>query len=218
MPASIRLLAVLLGLGPLLFGQNPTSVRTPMVQLELGYLRSWHAESYITRKDWIQVPQTWQDPRNFPGSSQYAFTFRDTSWKYSFNHHHPMFTSRIRLTSNPDARWQFFFMQCAMWNSWHQLSFMLGAESSYRFNPKMRAALQIGALSGYHLLHTLERGSLMSIDGPEGGVFAGANLTVDYELNRNWRMRLAGNHAIIGLGLFYAWSLPSDPAPRAEPK
>lgn len=91
---------------------------------------------------------------------------------------------------------------------------MLGGELSYTPNPTWRLGLQAGGLSGYHLVHTLERPALLSVDGPEGGVFAGANLTVDYRINPHWRVRLAGNHLIAGLGLFYAWSPKADPAPR----
>jgi len=195
------------------FGQRKYP-NIPILQFEIGYLRSFHSESYVTRKDWIQVPGTWRDPQNFPGQSTYAFTFRDTSWNYRFNHHHPMFTSRVRLKHNGQTPWQFFLVQSVMWNSWHQLSFMYGGEAIYRINKNTTCGLQIGALSGYHLLHKLQRGSLMSIDGPEGGVFAGANLTLDYSINPNWRARLAGNHALIGLGLFYTWSPKPDPAPR----
>jgi hypothetical protein len=191
-----------------------TKTHVPRIELELGYLRTWHADDAITRSDWIQVPGTWRDPANFPGQSQYAFTFRDTSWTYRFNHNHPMFTTRIRLGAKPYARWQFCLIQSAMWNSWHQLSFMLGGELSYTPNPTWRLGLQAGGLSGYHLVHTLERPALLSVDGPEGGVFAGANLTVDYRINPHWRVRLAGNHLIAGLGLFYAWSPKPDPAPR----
>ena len=191
-----------------------TKTHVPRIELELGYLRTWHADDAITRSDWIQVPGTWRDPANFPGQSQYAFTFRDTTWAYRFNHNHPMFTTRIRLGAKPYARWQFCLIQSAMWNSWHQLSFMLGGELSYTPNPTWRLGLQAGGLSGYHLVHTLERPALLSVDGPEGGVFAGANLTVDYRINPHWRVRLAGNHLIAGLGLFYAWSPKADPAPR----
>ena len=195
-----------------------TKTHVPRIELELGYLRTWHADDAITRSDWIQVPGTWRDPANFPGQSQYAFTFRDTTWAYRFNHNHPMFTTRIRLGAKPYARWQFCLIQSAMWNSWHQLSFMLGGELSYTPNPTWRLGLQAGGLSGYHLVHTLERPALLSVDGPEGGVFAGANLTVDYRINPHWRVRLAGNHLIAGLGLYYAWSPRADPAPGSEPR
>ena len=49
----------------------------PRIELELGYLRTWHPDDAITRSEWIEVPGTWRDPANFPGQSQYAFTFRD---------------------------------------------------------------------------------------------------------------------------------------------
>ena len=190
------------------------SAQTPRIQVELGFLRTWHADDVVTRRDWIQVPGTWRDPATLPGQSQYAFTFRDTTWAYRFNHNHPMFTTRIRLGAKPDARWQCYLIQSAMWNSWHQLSFMLGGELSYAPNPTWRLGLQAGGLSGYHLVHTLERPALLSVDGPDGGVFAGANLTLDYRINPHWRLRVAGNHLIAGLGLFYAWSPKPDPAPR----
>ncbi len=190
------------------------AAQTPRIQFELGFLRTWHADDVVTRRDWIQVPGTWRDPATLPGQSQYAFTFRDTTWAYRFNHNHPMFTTRIRLGAKPDARWQFYLIQSAMWNSWHQLSFMLGGELSYAPNPTWRLGLQAGGLSGYHLVHTLERPALLSVDGPDGGVFAGANLTLDYRITPRWRLRLAGNHLIAGLGLFYAWSPKPDPAPR----
>lgn len=194
------------------------SAQTPRVEFELGYLRSWHADDEVTRRDWIQVPGTWRDPNSLEGQSQYAFTFRDTAWTYRFNHHHPMFTTRIRLGSRPEARWQFFLVQSAMRNSWHQLSFMLGGEASYRPNERWRFALQAGGLSGYHLVHSLQNSSLLSVDGPEGGVFAGANLTADYQITPHWRARFAGNHLIAGLGLYYAWAPKADPEPRTEPR
>ena len=200
--------------GLLTLGVPQLSAQTPRIELELGYLRTWHADNAVTRREWIQVPGTWRDPSAFPGQSQYAFTFRDTAWAYRFNHNHPMFTTRIRLGAKPDARWQFFLIQSAMWNSWHQLSFMLGGEASYQPNAAWRFGLQAGALSGYHLVHRLQNSALLSVDGPEGGVFAGANLTVDYRINPHWRVRLAGNHLIAGLGLYYAWSPKPDPAPR----
>lgn len=200
--------------GLLTLGVPQLSAQTPRIELELGYLRTWHADDAVTRREWIQVPGTWRDPSAFPGQSQYAFTFRDTAWAYRFNHNHPMFTTRIRLGAKPDARWQFFLIQSAMWNSWHQLSFMLGGEASYQPNAAWRFGLQAGALSGYHLVHRLQNSALLSVDGPEGGVFAGANLTVDYRINPHWRVRLAGNHLIAGLGLYYAWSPKPDPAPR----
>ena len=195
-------------------GVPQLSAQTPRIELELGYLRTWHADDAVTRREWIQVPGTWRDPSAFPGQSQYAFTFRDTAWAYRFNHNHPMFTTRIRLGAKPDARLQFFLIQSAMWNSWHQLSFMLGGEASYQPNAAWRFGLQAGGLSGYHLVHRLQNSALLSVDGPEGGVFAGANLTVDYRINPHWRVRLAGNHLIAGLGLYYAWSPKPDPAPR----
>lgn len=198
----------------LTLGVLQLSAQTPRIELELGYLRTWHADDAVTRREWIQVPGTWRDPSAFPGQSQYAFTFRDTAWAYRFNHNHPMFTTRIRLGAKPDARWQFFLIQSAMWNSWHQLSFMLGGEASYQPNAAWRFGLQAGGLSGYHLVHRLQNSALLSVDGPEGGVFAGANLTVDYRINPHWRVRLAGNHLIAGLGLYYAWSPKPDPAPR----
>ena len=200
--------------GLLTLGVPQLSAQTPRIELELGYLRTWHADDAVTRREWIQVPGTWRDPSAFPGQSQYAFTFRDTAWAYRFNHNHPMFTTRIRLGAKPDARWQFFLIQSAMWNSWHQLSFMLGGEASYQPNAAWRFGLQAGGLSGYHLVHRLQNSALLSVDGPEGGVFAGANLTVDYRINPHWRLRLAGNHLIAGLGLYYAWSPKPDPAPR----
>ncbi|MGA1380090.1 MAG: hypothetical protein ACO30N_00895 [Schleiferiaceae bacterium] len=200
--------------GLLTLGVPQLSAQTPRIELELGYLRTWHADDAVTRREWIQVPGTWRDPSAFPGQSQYAFTFRDTAWAYRFNHNHPMFTTRIRLGAKPDARWQFFLIQSAMWNSWHQLSFMLGGEASYQPNAAWRFGLQAGGLSGYHLVHRLQNSALLSVDGPEGGVFAGANLTVDYRINPHWRVRLAGNHLIAGLGLYYAWSPKPDPAPR----
>jgi hypothetical protein len=190
----------------------------PRIELELGYLRTWHADDAITRSNWIQVPGTWRDPANFPGQSQYAFTFRDTSWTYRFNHNHPMLTTRIRLGRNPQRHWNFFVLQSAMINSWHQLSFMLGAEASYQPNERWCFALQAGGLSGYHLVHSLNRPALLAVDGPEGGVFAGANLTLDYRIDPHWRIRLAGNHLIAGLGLYYAWSPRADQAPRSAPK
>ena len=195
-----------------------TKTNVPRIELELGYLRTWHADDAITRSDWIPVPGTWRDPANFPGQSRYAFTFRDTSWTYRFNHNHPMLTTRIRLGTRPDAPWQFFVVQSAMWNSWRQLSFMLGAEASYRPNDRWRFALQAGGLSGYHLVHTLQNSALLSVDGPDGGVFAGANLTADYQITKHWRARLAGNHLIAGLGLYYAWSPRADPAPGSVPR
>ena len=198
----------------LTLGVPQLSAQTPRIELELGYLRTWHADDAVTRREWIQVPGTWRDPSAFPGQSQYAFTFRDTAWAYRFNHNHPMFTTRIRLGAKPDARWQFFLIQSAMWNSWHQLSFMLGGEASYQPNAAWRFGLQAGGLSGYHLVHRLQNSALLSVDGPEGGVFAGANLTVDYRINPHWRVRFAGNHLIAGLGLYYAWSPKPDPAPR----
>jgi hypothetical protein len=200
--------------GLLTLGVPQLSAQTPRIEWELGYLRTWHADNAVTRREWIQVPGTWRDPSAFPGQSQYAFTFRDTAWAYRFNHNHPMFTTRIRLGAKPDARWQFFLIQSAMWNSWHQLSFMLGGEASYQPNAAWRFGLQAGGLSGYHLVHRLQNSALLSVDGPEGGVFAGANLTVDYRINPHWRVRLAGNHLIAGLGLYYAWSPKPDPAPR----
>lgn len=190
----------------------------PRIELELGYLRTWHADDAITRSDWIPVPGTWRDPANFPGQSQYAFTFRDTSWSYRFNHNHPMLTTRIRLGSNPQSPWNFFVLQSVMINSWYQLSFMLGAEASYRPNDRWRFALQAGGLSGYHLVHQLQNSALLAVDGPDGGVFAGANLTADYQITKHWRARLAGNHLIAGLGLYYAWSPRADPAPGGAPR
>lgn len=206
-------------LAALFFGSLPPILaQTPRTEFELGYLRTWHADDVVTRRDWIQVPGTWRDPGTLPGQSQYAFTFRDTAWAYRFNHHHPMFATRIRLGARPDARWQFFVIQSAMWNSWHQLSFMLGAEASFCPADRWRFALQAGGLSGYHLVHRLQNSALLSVDGPDGGVFAGANLTADYQITKHWRARLAGNHLIAGLGLYYAWSPKADPAPRSEPR
>jgi hypothetical protein len=95
---------------------------------------------------------------------------------------------------------------------------MLGAEASYRPNNRWRFALQAGGLSGYHLVHTLQNSALLAVDGPDGGVFAGANLTADYQITKHWRARLAGNHLIAGLGIYYAWSPKADPAPRSEPR
>lgn len=198
----------------LTLGTLQLSAQTPRFEFELGYLRTWHADDVVTRRDWIQVPGTWRDPSTLPGQSQYAFTFRDTAWAYRFNHNHPMFTTRVRLGSQPDAKWQFFLVQSAMWNSWHQLSFMLGAEASFCPNDRWRFGLQAGGLSGYHLVHSLQNSALLAVDGPDGGVFAGANLTVDYQINPHLRLRAAGNHLIAGLGLFYAWSPKPDPAPR----
>ena len=194
------------------------SAQTPRIEFELGYLRTWHADDVVTSRDWIQVPGTWRDPSTLPGQSQFAFTFRDTAWAYRFNHNHPMFATRIRLGTRPDSPWQFFLIQSAMCNSWHQLSFMLGAEASYRPNDRWRFALQAGGLSGYHLVHTLQNSALLAVDGPDGGVFAGANLTADYQITKHWRARLAGNHLIAGLGLYYAWAPKADPAPRSEPR
>ena len=205
-------------LAALTLGTLQLSAQTPRLEFELGYLRTWHADDVVTRRDWIQVPGTWRDPSTLPGQSQYAFTFRDTAWAYRFNHNHPMFTTRVRLGSQPNAKWQFFLVQSAMWNSWHQLSFMLGAEASFRPNDRWRFGLQAGGLSGYHLVHSLQNSALLAVDGPDGGVFAGANLTVDYQINPHWRLRAAGNHLIAGLGLFYAWSPKPDPAPGNEPR
>jgi hypothetical protein len=205
-------------LAALTLGTLQLSAQTPRLEFELGYLRTWHADDVVTRRDWIQVPGTWRDPSTLPGQSQYAFTFRDTAWAYRFNHNHPMFTTRVRLGSQPNAKWQFFLVQSAMWNSWHQLSFMLGAEASFRPNDRWRFGLQAGGLSGYHLVHSLQNSALLAVDGPDGGVFAGANLTVDYQINPHWRLRAAGNHLIAGLGLFYTWSPKPDPAPGNEPR
>ncbi len=201
-----------------ILSSSQLSAQTPRIEFELGYLRTWHADDEVTRRDWVQVPGTWRDPSSLPGQSQYAFTFRDTAWSYRFNHNHPMLATRIRLGTRPDAPWQFFVIQSAMWNSWHQLSFMLGAETSYRPNDRWRFALQAGGLSGYHLVHTLQNSALLAVDGPDGGVFAGANFTADYQITKHWRARLAGNHLIAGLGLYYAWSPKADPAPRSEPR
>jgi hypothetical protein len=195
-----------------------TKTHVPRIELELGYLRTWHADDAITRSDWIQVPGTWRDPTNFPGQSQYAFTFRDTSWTYRFNDNHPMLTTRIRLGRNPQRHWNFFVLQSVMINSWHQLSFMLGAEASYQPNDRWRLALQAGGLSGYHLVHTLQSPALLAVDGSDGGVFAGANLTLDYRIDTHWRIRLSGNPIIPGLGLYYAWSPRADQAPSSEPR
>ena len=73
---------------------------SPRFRAELGYLYAFHEDLGITKKDWILVPGTWSAPSNYDGQSQYAFTFRDTSWYYAFNHHLPFINTRYRLSSN----------------------------------------------------------------------------------------------------------------------
>jgi len=191
------------------------SAQTPRIQFELGFLRTWHADDAVTRRDWIQVPGTWRDPATLPGQSQYAFTFRDTTWAYRFNHNHPMFTTRIRLGAKPDARWQCYLIQSAMWNSWHQLSFMLGGEAELRAKSNLAPRP-----SGWRTVRLPPRAYARAART----AFRSTALTAEFSQAPTSRSTTESTRAggcgspettlLLGLGLFYAWSPKPDPAPR----
>ena len=44
--------------GLLTLGVPQLSAQTPRIEWELGYLRTWHADDAVTRREWIQVPGT----------------------------------------------------------------------------------------------------------------------------------------------------------------
>ena len=172
-----------------------TGQESPRFRAELGYLYAFHDDLGITKKDWIRVPGTWSDP--------YAFTFRDTSWYYPFNHHLPSINTRYRLSSNSINTLEVAFLQSITINSWRQLSFMWGAEFIYRPVDWMQLALQGGFISGYHAVTDLQNPTLLPIEGEEGGVLLGANATADFILSERWKVRLSYNPLVTGLGLAY---------------
>jgi hypothetical protein len=180
-----------------------TAQESPRFRGELGYLYAFHEDLGITKKDWLLVPGTWSDPANYNGQSQYAFTFRDTSWYYTFNHHLPFINTRYRLSTNSTNSFEIAFLQSITINSWRQLSFMWGAEFIYRPVDWMQLALQGGFISGYHAVTDLQNPTLLPIEGEEGGVLLGANATADLILSERWKVRLSYNPLVTGLGLAY---------------
>ena len=102
----------LLGWSLLLFGlpKNCLAQESLRFRGELGYLYAFHEDLGITKKDWLLIPGTWSDPANYNGQSQYAFTFRDTSWYYAFNHHLPFINTRYRLSSNSSKSLEVAFL------------------------------------------------------------------------------------------------------------
>ena len=180
-----------------------TAQESPRFRGELGYLYAFHEDLGITKKDWLLVPGTWSDPANYNGQSQYAFTFRDTSWYYAFNHHLPFINTRYRLSTNSTNSFEIAFLQSITINSWRQLSFMWGAEFIYRPVDWMQLALQGGFISGYHAVTDLQNPTLLPIEGEEGGVLLGANATADLILSERWKVRLSYNPLVTGLGLAY---------------
>lgn len=176
---------------------------SPRFRGELGYLYAFHEDLGITKKDWLLVPGTWSDPANYNGQSQYAFTFRDTSWYYTFNHHLPFINTRYRLSTNSTNSFEIAFLQSITINSWRQLSFMWGAEFIYSPVDWMQLALQGGFISGYHAVTDLQNPTLLPIEGEEGGVLLGANATADFILSERWKIRLSYNPLVTGLGLAY---------------
>lgn len=180
-----------------------TAQESPRFRAELGYLYAFHEDLGITKKDWLLVPGTWSDPANYNGQSQYAFTFRDTSWYYAFNHHLPFINTRYRLSTNSTNSFEIAFLQSITINSWRQLSFMWGAEFIYRPVDWMQLALQGGFISGYHAVTDLQNPTLLPIEGEEGGVLLGANATADLILSERWKVRLSYNPLVTGLGLAY---------------
>ena len=195
----------LLGWSLLLFGlpKNCLAQESPRFRGELGYLYAFHEDLGITKKDWLLIPGTWSDPANYNGQSQYAFTFRDTSWYYAFNHHLPFINTRYRLSSNSSKSLEVAFLQSITINSWRQLSFMWGAEFIYRPVDWMQFALQGGFISGYHAVTDLQNPTLLPIEGQEGGVLLGANATADFLFSERWKVRLSYNPLVTGLGLAY---------------
>lgn len=175
----------------------------PKIQIEMGYFHSWHQDPTVERSAWIQVPSTWQDGQSFPGQSEHSHRFRDTTWSYRFNSHHPVFTSRITLYEGPGRKSEVQLIQALMMNSWHQLSFMLGGEWAYHHSEKWISGIQVGMLSGYQGIHELTGAWLHPIDGVEGGVILGGNYTLTYAIRPQWLGRFYFNHAIAGLGLMY---------------
>ena len=175
----------------------------PKIQLELGYFHSWHQSPTVERSAWIQVPSSWQDGQSFPGQSEHSHRFRDTTWTYRFNSHHPIFTTRVTLHEGAGGKSQVQLIQALMLNSWHQLSFMLGGEWAYQHSEKWTSGLQLGMLSGYQGIHELTGAWLHPIDGAEGGVILGGNYTLTYTMTPHWLGRFYFNHAIAGLGLMY---------------
>ena len=186
-----------------------TAQESPRFRGELGYLYAFHEDLGITKKDWLLVPGTWSDPANYNGQSQYAFTFRDTSWYYTFNHHLPFINTRYRLSTNSTNSFEIAFLQSITINSWRQLSFMWGAEFIYRPVDWMQLALQGGFISGYHAVTDLQNPTLLPIEGEEGGVLLGANATADLILSERWKVRLSYNPLVTGLGL--AYDITKDP-------
>ena len=180
-----------------------TAQESPRFRGELGYLYAFHEDLGITKKDWLLVPGTWSDPANYDGQSQYAFTFRDTSWYYTFNHHLPFINTRYRLSTNSTNSFEIAFLQSITINSWRQLSFMWGAEFIYRPVDWMQLALQGGFISGYHAVTDLQNPTLLPIEGEEGGVLLGANATADLILSERWKVRLSYNPLVTGVGLAY---------------
>ncbi|MDA9945978.1 hypothetical protein N9D65_03920 [Schleiferiaceae bacterium] len=180
-----------------------TAQESPRFRGELGYLYAFHEDLGITKKDWLLVPGTWSDPANYNGQSQYAFTFRDTSWYYTFNHHLPFINTRYRLSTNSTNSFEIAFLQSITINSWRQLSFMWGAEFIYRPVDWMQLALQGGFISGYHAVTDLQNPTLLPIEGEEGGVLLGANATADLILSERWKVRLSYNPLVTGFGLAY---------------
>jgi len=172
-------------------------------RVELGYLYAFHDDLGINKKDWILVPGTWSDPANYDGRSQYAFTFRDTSWYYAFNHHLPFINTRYCLSTNSLNSLEIALLQSITINSWRQLSFMWGAEFIYRPVDWMQLAIQGGFISGYHAVTDLQNPTLLPIEGEEGGVLLGANATADFLLSERWKVRLSYNPLVKGLGMAY---------------
>ena len=172
-------------------------------RVELGYLYAFHDDLGINKKDWILVPGTWSDPANYDGRSQYAFTFRDTSWYYAFNHHLPFINTRYCLSTNSLNSLEIALLQSITINSWRQLSFMWGAEFIYRPVDWMQLAIQGGFISGYHAVTDLQNPTLLPIEGEEGGVLLGANATADFLLSERWKVRLSYNPLVTGLGMAY---------------
>ena len=171
--------------------------------IELGYLRAFHKDLGVTQQDWILVDGTWTDPANLSGQSTYAFTFRDTSWFYGFNHDLPIFTSRIPLSVSKNEQWELDLIQSVLWNSWRQIAFMAGLD--FRFHPHERISLGIqgGLLSGYHDVNDLLNPTLEPLEGEGGGTLLGVNATVDVYLSEHWAFRVSYNPLVKGLGLLY---------------
>ncbi|MEY2963095.1 MAG: hypothetical protein RL754_356 [Bacteroidota bacterium] len=177
------------------------------VSIELGYMRAIHDDQGVNLRDWIRVDGTWSDPTQYVGQSTYAFTFRDTTYYYGFNHDLPVLTTRVILSGSEEKGLEINLLQSLMLNSWHQLSFMLGSEFVYRPVDAVAMRVQAGLISGYHMVNRLEDPTLGPLEGRNGNTLLGANATLDWELGRGFKARLSYNPLVTALGVFYEFSL-----------